>query len=185
MLMPLHLERTMTLIDSPVTPSPESSDEAAQKRELELRKLRAETERAERDLQRLARADRLQLFAATLPAFAITVSVLGLLFSLISQLQQAERSEAYRREDQFSKAVGDFASGSETVQLAAVVTLERFIDNPEFHGRLEQLFIASLCVLKSTEVRKAIQQQLVSHSDAATLTDLAAQNRRITAELRR
>jgi uncharacterized protein YjbI with pentapeptide repeats len=171
-------------VPDPPAQAPSTDDPEARQRELALRKLQAETAMAEHQARRIEGAERLKVFGAVLPALTVLVSVLGLMFSLRAQVQQQKRSDADRREDQFTSAVRDFAAGPETAQLAALVRLERFWDEPAIRQRLIDLLLASVGTVPSVEVRSGIQQQLLRHADLDVLSSLAAQNRRIADELR-
>jgi len=169
---------------TPHDPPPTADDPAPKKQDLEIRKLQAETAVAEHEAGRISRAERMKTFSAVLPAITVLISVLGLLLSLRAQVQQQKRSDADRREDQFTSAVRDFAAGSETAQIAALVRLERFWDEPSFRSRLVELLLASAGTVPSADIRASIQQQLVRHADLGVLSALAAQNLRIADELR-
>lgn len=166
------------------SPSDSGVSRSDEKPELELRKLRAETNKTEHDARWVRRAELLRVVGAVLPALTILISVIGLWITINTQSKQHARNDYYHREDQFNAAVREFGSTSETAQLAAIAALDRFWRDSVFRDRVQDLLLASISGIRSPEARKLIQQQFVTYAEEEVLSKLADHNRATIAYIR-
>jgi hypothetical protein len=159
-------------------PPAESSSAGDDRQSLELRKLRAETIRAERELTHHSSESRLRTYGTLLSTITTALSVLGLLFTIREQGEQRERELQQRRSAAFADALGQAAEAeSPSQRLLAVARLRQFVSD-ETHGHETlALLIARVNAEDDPLVREAITSAVLVRSSDDVLVLLADHNR--------
>jgi Pentapeptide repeats (8 copies) len=163
-----------------------------EQKELELRRLRAETTKAEYDAANAQRSARRHLLTETLPVITALVAVGGLIVSLLShtrelkrQREERARADSVQYADALAAEVSRFSEASLQGRIGAIANLRRYWSDTAARSIVRALILSHINVEHDPTVRESLRELILQSPDSATLAALADQNRFIQSRILR
>jgi len=140
----------------------------ADSKELQDEKLRLEGEKLKHEIRKLEhetsakaqRLDRIRGYAGATGLVTALVGVIGLFFSIRQGFDQVRQSNQLRVAEQYERALGGLAEGSDPKRLSGVMSLRKFLEDPERRTGAAQALASALAFEKDRVVRNAIEDAL-------------------------
>ncbi|HEU0014002.1 MAG TPA: hypothetical protein VFQ45_09980, partial [Longimicrobium sp.] len=151
----------------------------------ELRKLKAEALKAEREENHFSLVQGFQLLSTFASLGAVVIALATLKSTTDSQRTQRAQEAFFKEAERYEanvKMLGE--ANSSLAKLAAVENISVFWNNPRYKSRVASLLITSANEVDDAGVRAAIRALVLAHSDTTTLRILTHSNRHIQVRIR-